>query len=349
MKLRRRDTEVFSLSFLDCICCGFGAIILLLVLTDVNQPVAIERARVAMEGQILRLQEELFLLRGETDQLNRELQGRIDTLRAERLRLARLEGDLTQVQGQFAATRSEATVTNIVENELVAAYQELTAEMERLQRQPRPRPRPQVASVGGIPVDSEYVVFVIDTSNSMVANHWESTLGIMRETLDIYPEVKGLQVMNDQGRFMFEGGRPGQWLEDSPALRERIRNRLPDWYPFSRSNPVPGIELALRLYRAPGRRISIYVIGDEFAGESMQAAVDSIARLNAADGSRPRARIHAVGFPEGAGMAPFTNIQFSALMRVVTAQNDGTFVGITNEKPCRVFTEILGVRRCMGR
>ena len=28
MKLRRRDTEVFSLSFLDVICCGFGAVIL---------------------------------------------------------------------------------------------------------------------------------------------------------------------------------------------------------------------------------------------------------------------------------------------------------------------------------
>ena len=80
-----------------------------------------------------------------------------------------------------------------------------------------------------------------------------------------------------------------------------------------------------------------------------QAAADSIARLNAPDARRPRARIHAIGFPEGAGMAPFTNVQFSALMRVVTAQNDGTFVGITSEKACRVFTEVLGVRRCMGR
>ena len=30
MKRRqRRDTETFSMSFLDCICCGFGAMILL--------------------------------------------------------------------------------------------------------------------------------------------------------------------------------------------------------------------------------------------------------------------------------------------------------------------------------
>jgi len=348
MKLRRRDSEIFSLSFMDCICCGFGAIILLLVLTDVDQPVVIERARVAMNGQLLRMQEELFAIRGETDQLNRELKGRITALRAERERLARLQGDLTQVRGEFAATRSDAAVANIVESELVSAYQELTAEMERLQKQPRAAARPAVAAVGGIPVDSEYVMFIIDTSGSMVGNHWEATVDIMRETLDIYPEVKGLQIMNDQGRFMFDG-RPGQWLADTAALRQRIRNTLPNWYPFSKSNPVPGIELALRLYRTPGQRMSIYVIGDEFTGESMQAAAASIARLNAADGKRPRARIHAIGFPEGGGMAPFTNVQFSALMRVVTTQNDGTFVGITNEKPCRAFTEVLGVRRCMGR
>ena len=90
MKLRRRETEMFSLSFLDCICCGFGAIILLLVLTEVDQPVIIERASVAMNGQLLRLQQELFEIRGETDQLNRELQGRINTLSAERARLSAL-------------------------------------------------------------------------------------------------------------------------------------------------------------------------------------------------------------------------------------------------------------------
>jgi hypothetical protein len=93
--------------------------------------------------------------------------------------------------------------------------------------------------------------------------------------------------------------------------------------------------------------MSIYVIGDEFAGESIQAAIDAIGRLNAADGKRPRARIHAVGFPEGAGMPAFTNIRFAALMRAVSARNDGTFVGLTNEKPCRNFVEVLGVRQCI--
>jgi hypothetical protein len=43
-RLGRRDVEVFSLSFLDAICCGFGAVILLLVLTEVGEPVVIENS-----------------------------------------------------------------------------------------------------------------------------------------------------------------------------------------------------------------------------------------------------------------------------------------------------------------
>ena len=42
-RLARRDVEVFSLSFLDAICCGFGAVILLLVLTEVGEPVVFEK------------------------------------------------------------------------------------------------------------------------------------------------------------------------------------------------------------------------------------------------------------------------------------------------------------------
>lgn len=345
MKLRRRDTEVFSLSFLDCICCGFGAIILLLVLTEFDQPIVLEKSRADMAAQVNKLQEELFLIRGETDELNRELQGRIDDLRRERARLARIQGDLTDVKGQYAASRSAATVSNIVESQMVSAYQELSAEMERLLKQPQRRAA--TGAVGGIPVDSEYLVFVIDTSNSMVTYHWTAALDIMKETLDIYPDVKGLQVLNDQGRYMFESSR-GQWLTDSRATRDRIQSTMRNWRPYSESNPLPGILQALATYRAAGRRLSIYVIGDEFTGESLQQALDRIDALNKADPARPRVRIHAIGFPEGPGFPPFTSIRFSALMRAVAARNDGTFVGLTTEKPCRRFVEVLGVTQCIS-
>jgi hypothetical protein len=123
---KRREFEVFTLSFLDCICCGFGAIILLLVLTDIGQPKVIERSEKDLKGQILDLQRQLFELRGETDVLERELEGRKKVLTVEQQKAAALAGDLSKIRGEFHASKGEASVTNIVETELVAAHQTLT-------------------------------------------------------------------------------------------------------------------------------------------------------------------------------------------------------------------------------
>jgi hypothetical protein len=87
------------------------------------------------------------------------------------------------------------------------------------------------------------------------------------------------------------------------------------------------MEEAIRTYWAADKRVSAFVLGDEFTGDSIQAALESIGTLNKPDanGRRP-VRIHAIGFPEGPGMSPFTNIRFAALMRLVAEQNNGTFV-----------------------
>jgi hypothetical protein len=116
---------------------------------------------------------------------------------------------------------------------------------------------------------------------------------------------------------------------DSPQERQEIRARARDWRAFSQSNPVPGLEEAVRTYWAADKHVSVFVLGDEFTGESIQTAVDSIDRLNkpGRDGRRS-VRIHAIGFPAAPDMAPFTNIRFSALMRVICERNNGTFVGM---------------------
>lgn len=346
MKLRRRDTEVFSLSFLDCICCGFGAIILLLVLTEFEQPRRIEESRVNLRAQLVKLEEELFEIRGETDELARELQGRTQTLTRERRNLARVSGELSSVRGEFRTSRTDAEASNIIESELVAAYGELKEEEARLKKISRRRPSSE--AIGGIPVDSEYIIFVIDTSGSMLSAHWEAAIDVLKEILDIYPQVKGLQVLDDEGKPMFQGTR-GQWLLDSASQRTRIVSRMRNWRAFSNSSPVEGIQEAMKTYFASDKRISIYVIGDEFTGDSIQAALDAVDRINPADSAgKRRVRIHAVGFPESPGMPPFTSQRFASLMRAMCDRNGGTFVGITNEKPCAGYVEVFGVRQCVG-
>ncbi len=115
-----------------------------------------------------------------------------------------------------------------------------------------------------------------------------------------------------------------------PQQRQQIVTRIDKWRAFSNSSPVEGIEEAIKTYWAPDKRISLYVLGDEFTGDSIQKALDDVANLNKVDkDGRRLVRIHAVGFPESPGMAPFTSIRFSALMRLMCEQNNGTFVGIT--------------------
>jgi hypothetical protein len=323
---RRRQVEVFSLSFLDCICCGFGAMILLLVLTEIGRPAELEKSRRHLGGELRLLEQQLSELRGETDELNRELTGARETRERERGRLSRLAGDLSALRGRYAGSREDAAVTNIIERELIAAQQTLTEEQQRrLAQQAR---SPHSAAIGGIPIDSEYVIFIVDTSSSMTSNHWDVNLAVIDEILSLYPQVKGLQVLNDQGTYMYPGTR-ARWLEDTPQQRADIRQRARRWRAFSRSNPVPGMQEAVRRYWASDRRVSLFVLGDEFTGDSIQEALDSIGSLNrrGPDGRRMM-RIHAIGFPEGADMPPFTNIRFSALMRLICDQNDGTFVGM---------------------
>ena len=326
MRLPRRTVEVFSLSFLDCICCGFGAIILLLVLTQYGQPTAEARARVDMRQRLLEMQQELNTIRGDTEVLNEQLVGRVDELEKRKHKVAQLAGDLTNIKGQFESSKKEASVTNTVEGALTTAYQTLTAEMQRILKDNARRPKTE--AVGGIPIDSEYIIFIVDTSSSMNA-HWELNLKVIEEILNLYPHVKGLQIMNDQGTYMF-GGTKGQWLTDTRERRDQINKKMRDWRPFSRSNPEQGMVEAIGTYWAPDKRISTYVLGDEFTGESMQDTIDKVRTLNKPDANGRRVvRIHAIGYMNDPGYPPFTNIRFGALMRNICGENNGTFVALT--------------------
>jgi hypothetical protein len=333
----RRPFEVFSLSFLDAICCGFGAIVLLFVLNKMGEPMALEQARQDLQGLLARLEEELFVIRGETTELNRDLRGREQQVSAETLKLARLQGDLSRVQGQYQSSKELSSVQDIIAGRLLAAQQELSEEMKRLQRQrDEAYQRPTDAPIGGIPVDSEYIVFIIDTSGSMQRFAWPAVQRKMGEVLDAYPKVKGLQIMNDMGGYMFPSY-ARKWIPDTPARRQAIRERLRSWNALSNSSPVEGIEAAIRAFWSPERKISLYVLGDEFTGDSIDAVLASVDRLNRKDARGERkVRIHAIGFPTVFGQSYFpetTGIRFATLMRLVCERNGGAFVALNSLAP----------------
>ena len=322
----RRLLEEFSVSFLDVVCCGFGAIILLLLITKTVAPVLLEKSAVRLDGQVASREQALHDIQGEIRELRRQVEQAAAQLDKDLLALAAMRQELTRVLGQFTATTEMNDEMRRQTLKLAAARQTLTDEMERLLGLDFRR---QSDLVGGIAVDSEYIIFVIDTSGSMFNGAWPQVLRKVRETLDVYPSVKGIQVMNDMGEYMFSGYR-GQWIPDTPARRQSIINTLRSWSPFSNSSPVEGIQAAIDTFYAPDKRIGIYVFGDDYSGDSIEEVVDAVDRINVADASgRRRVRINAVGFPVHLQRPNARIYRFAALMRELAHRNEGTFVGLS--------------------
>ncbi|MCJ8274768.1 MAG: hypothetical protein MJK04_35880 [Psychrosphaera sp.] len=333
MTRKRRSTNELTVSFLDVICCGFGAIVLLLMITKTVEPKVVEESEINLNGQIADLQKNLFAIRGETLVFNRELNAKHEQIALEKKRLAILRTQQAELEAQYAQLAEATPVTQEEKGKLELALQTLTDEMERLLGKNNKRTN---NIVGGIPVDSEYIIFIIDTSGSMFNYGWERMMNELIATLDIYPKVKGIQIMNDMGDYMFTNYRR-KWIPDTPGRRKAIIQRLRTWNPFSNSSPVEGIQRAVRTFYDENKKISLYVFGDEFSGRSIQNVVRTIDRLNKVNANDERmVRIHAVGFPVQFARQrnmQITGIRFATLMRELTHRNGGTFVGLNDFKP----------------
>ena len=327
---KRRGPEEFSLSFLDVICCGFGAVILLLMITKTVEPQIIEASTVNLEGKVAAMQDLVFEIRGETRVLNRDLNAKQEQLSEYEERIAILRGQLASMKSRHDNILVQTNSNDVVTEQLAIARQALSEEQKRLLGD---QYKSKNNLIGGIPVDSEYIIFVIDTSGSMFSYSWQRMMDELEATLSIYPKVKGIQIMNDMGKYMFSRYR-GKWIPDTPSRRKVMMDNLRNWNVFSNSSPVEGITQAIRTFYDPGKKISVYVFGDEFTGQSIAEVVDTVDRINRENVNGERlVRIHAVGFPVQFIRAPHlqtTGIRFATLMRELTYRNGGTFVGLND-------------------
>ena len=337
-KRRRREMSSLSLSFLDAVTCGFGAIILLLVITKIFEPIRLEESDTELDGLIVRYEKELRDILGDTDRIRREQLATENKIEVDETQIAALERELTRIRAAYQDEQSEMEISADIAGQLATAKQSLTEEMQRLLG--NNRPKPQDYKIGGIPVDSEYIIFIIDTSGSMKHYEWDRVQQQIRETLDVYPTVKGIQVINDEGNHMFLSS-SGQWMEDSPAQRKRILDELEHWDSFSNSSPRRGILKAIDTYYDPTKKISLYVYSDDFSSGSsaINAVVREVDRRNrlTKDGER-LVRIHAVAFPvyyDVGGPQGFygsTGAAYSVLMRIICQRNGGTFVALPSRR-----------------
>ncbi len=335
--IRRRQTEIFSLSFLDCICCGFGAIILIFVISigsrqreQLDVLLALQRALAEQAAALTRIESTQLEARREQQRLAprlEEARRRQDSLQA---MIDQLERSLQQErQGQQALLVD----LDALRKEIAARQRKPDHELVLKEVPPAPV---------GLPVGSNFLAFVVDTSGSMrdpnFGGLWPVVIRTIETVLDAYPNVQGIQLIDGDGRFILgrRGSGTAGWLPDSPQTRDAIKRTLRRYDQDTVSNPVPGIYNAMRfLYdkENAGMRMGIFVFGDEFnSPQSADEVIRRLDELNPANDQGARAvTINAVGFPTTIRYQfsmGNTGLRFANLMRTVTYLHGGAFIAL---------------------
>jgi len=294
-----------------------------------SQPIVLEESLIQDKGQVRALQERLFEIRGQVKYLETDLNAKHEQLGKDQRRVAILRSELDLLNSRKPSSEDQGAEDATVAEDLQIALQTLSREMKRLLKG-----RKKVNEyIAGVPVDSEYIIFIIDSSGSMTSNAWGRLVREVKNILAIYPTVKGIQVMNNEGIYMFPTYR-GKFMPDSPSRRRSIIGKLLTWSAFSTSTPVGGITNAIRQHYDKNKKISLYVMGDDYQGRSVRRVTKIVEDLNKRNRKGDTlVRIHGVGFPVLMGRDPGVNssaMRYASLMRELAEQNNGTFIGLNN-------------------
>ncbi len=310
MKKRNREIEIFSLSFLDIISCAFGAIILILLV------IKKEDTRVDDNLDLKELENNIIndlTIKQNIQKLKRDNKLFDDYLYNKSQSIESLKNELKYIKKMIESTSLLNKEKEDSINTLKLAASSLIQANNKVGSS-----NIKDKEVGGIPVDSEYVVFIIDTSGSMKAI-WNKVTKELINILNIHPKVKGFQILNDNGLHLISAYE-NNWIPDTSSKRNNILSILKNWNSASNSSPVEGLEVALKKYTSKSYKTSIYIFGDEFTGGSYTPVFSTIKRLSA----KKNIRINGIGF-----ISPGrTNDRFATLMKEIAESNNGTFLGM---------------------
>ena len=312
MKRKKRELEIFNLSFLDIISCGFGAMVLLILISKQMPESSPIDTTVIKE-----LLSKIFTVENQISDLNQKISDAQNDQSSKALLLKKLTGldrnssnEITALLRSIEKQKIDLAGLELVENSLKSASVKPAAVKKRDQE------------VGGIPVDSDYVIFIVDTSGSM-QEIWNRVVSEIMNIINIHPKIKGFQILNDNGAHILSAYE-GKWIPDTPGRRKNVIDLLKSWSSVSNSSPVEGLEVALKRYAKPKNSLSIYIFGDEYSGGSYDPVINALVRLNTNSITGTRlARVHAVGF-----ISNYSSGRFATLMREVTGRNNGTFIAL---------------------
>ncbi len=313
MRKRNRNLEIFSLAFLDLVTCGFGAVVLLILVAKPNEDITPPFSESAEQiiSEITTLDQVIDLLKEKVAEASSSIATARQQLESGAQYTAELEKESEKTRKEASLAKESLEGLSLVEESL-----------ERASIRPATNTKKRDDEVGGIPVDSDYILFIVDTSGSM-QQIWPKVMAEMKNVLAIHPKVKGFQILNDNGLHLVSAYN-GKWIPDTDNRRNNVFKLLSNWRINSNSSPVEGLGVALKRYTNPNISLSIYIVGDEYSGASYMTVLNQLDKLNRNSiTGAPLAKIHALGF-----MSPGNTGRYATLMREVTKRSNGTFIGL---------------------
>jgi hypothetical protein len=256
--VKRREFSIFTLSFLDIMSCGFGAVVLLFMISKhgatqrVETPTYDYGAEVSvLEQQLASTENEIARLRAKLAARGGELAAAADAARAAREALAE--------EQRRQAPPKPGSVIDI--EALRQAVKKLEADKRMLLSQPYEKSRYLRSIVGegnreyltGVQLGGKRILILLDTSTSMLvekpvealrlrnmdeahqrqSKKWQQALRIVDWIAAHFPQSSSFQIAGFDGEVHFAlPGTDRQWLAVSDSARldaavEAMKQRVP--------------------------------------------------------------------------------------------------------------------------
>ena len=207
--MARRRFHVFSMSFLDIISCGFGAVVLFFVIINAQVRLRADAERIdllsestQLEVEVLEGRKDLLQLRGERDTLDERRAIAIEELRKLRERLAALLAELAEYER--LGTQSEESVEKLRADvdRLREMQEELEARVAEAEEGTGQRVRGFEGSgerqyLTGMQMGGDRVLILVDGSASMLGRTYIDVLRFRLMDEELKPRApKWVQVVN---------------------------------------------------------------------------------------------------------------------------------------------------------
>ena len=179
---RRRETEVFSLAFLDCICCGFGAVLLIFVITVSQQKSRDTESLEQVEERVRQLAASVTASQAEIAQLEQMLAASQSVLDQLKTQQTGEQVNLTSRQKELLLLLQQTGALKDALDNLLGKKKALPTE----DVQPLPIPNEDRRQyLTGVKFEGTHVLFLVRVSGSMLGDTIDDAVALLDQ-----PEFK---------------------------------------------------------------------------------------------------------------------------------------------------------------